>query len=261
MRFLLYTAIQGDLIMKKLSITAAVLVSVGLGAIPQAVHAHGAWLAKVHGDYNVMWGHDPSNSDPYNPAEVIAAQQVKNGQIKPLHVIRDHKFARMQADKPGIVAAIMDSGFVTKTADGKYRRLNKSDAAKLAKVEASAYRTRYTVLYANNREKPKKMGYDLELLPSRNPGQFKKGEFVPVQVLFKGKPLANASIQSNYLSHPKQEIKTDAQGKAMVPVANYRFNAWAVSHRIPYTDLQKADEFRWSTIVTFVAPRKPRVKH
>lgn len=245
----------------KQRVIAAALAGVGLVTMHQTVHAHGAWLSRVHGEYHVMWGHDPSNSDPYQPDKVVMAQRVKNGQVKTLPIIRAEKFAYMQADKPGIVSATVDNGFFSKIVGGRYHRLNKAEAAKLGEVQSSGYYKHYTVLYANSREKPKKLGHDLELLPSRNPGQFKKGDAVPVQVFFKGKPLANATIQNNFLTRPKKKIKTDNQGRAMIPVANYGYNAWEVRHSMPYADLKQADKTSWSAIVTFMVPRKIKSMH
>lgn len=239
----------------RFSTIAAVLLSgIGLCIVHQTAQAHGAWLAKVHGDYHVMWGHDSSNTGPYNPADVIEARVVKNGEMRALTVTRAEKSASVNADDAGMVGATMVNGFRSKTTDGKYLGLTKVEAAKLGEIKSSTYRVRHMVVYANSREEPKLMGYDLELLPQINPGKAKKGDTVPVQVLYKGKPLANAVINDNYLSHPQQQVKTDAQGRADLTIANYGHNAWEVSHSTPYPDLQKADTASWSTIVTFFVP-------
>lgn len=241
--------------MRRTSLATVILGLAGLCGTHQLAHAHGAWLAKVHGDYHVMWGHDPSKSDPYRPAEITEARAIKNGVSTPLTIMRADKFARMDAGDAGMVSATMLSGFRSRTADGKYHGLTKAEAAKLGEVQSSAYRTRYMVVYANDREEPKSMGYDLELLPQFNPSKAKKGDLVPVQVLYKGKPLANAVINDNLLSHGSQKVTTDAQGKANLTVANDGHNAWSVTHSVPYPDLQKADTFTYSAVVTFFASR------
>ncbi len=240
--------------MKRSILQAATLATIGLCAIHQSVQAHGAWMSKIHGDYHVMWGHDPSKTESYNPADVLEARAIKNGQTSTLQVNRAQKFASVDAGDAGIVAATMGGGFSTKTADGKYHRLPKDEAAKLGEVQTSAFRTRYVVAYANNREEPKLMGYDLELLPESNPARLKKGEKISVQVLFKGKPLADATINDNFLSQPRQMVKTDAQGKATLTVANYGHNTWSVSHSIPYADPSKADTTSYTTNVSFMVP-------
>lgn len=239
--------------MRRTSVAAIVLASLGLLGTHQAAHAHGAWLAKVHGDYHVMWGHDPSKSDPYKPSDITEARATKNGVSTPLTIMRADKFARMDAGDAGMVSATMLNGFRSRTTDGKYHGLSKAEAAKLGEVQSSAYRTRYMVVYANNREEPKSLGYELELIPQFNPSKAKKGDVVPVQVLYKGKPLAHATINDNFLSHASQNIKTDAQGKANLTVANDGHNAWSVSHSVPYPDQQKADTYSYSSVVTFFA--------
>lgn len=237
--------------MQRTSIAAIILGSLGLCALHPAAHAHGAWLAKVHGDYHVMWGHDPSKSDPYKPADITEARAIKNGASTPLNIMRADKFARMDAGDAGMVSATMSNGFRSRTSDGKYHGLTKAEAAKLGEVQSSAYRTRFMVVYANEREEPKPLGYELELIPQFNPGKAKKGDVVPVQVLFKGQPLANATINDNFLGRHSHKIQTDAQGRANLSVANDGHNAWSVSHSVPYPDPQKADTYSYSTTVTF----------
>ncbi|MDO5654064.1 MAG: DUF4198 domain-containing protein [Brachymonas sp.] len=245
---------KGDTIMRYSAVAASLLSIAGLCSLHQSAHAHGAWLAKIHGDYHVMWGHDPSNTGPYSPAEVTEARGVKNSEVRALPVVRTEKYASIDATDVGIVSAIMSGGFRTQTSDGKYHSLTKAEAKKLGEVKSSAYRTRYMVTYANDREQPKLLGYDLELLPQINPAKAKKGDVIPVQVLLKGQPVANATINDNFLAYPRQHIKTDAQGRANMTVANYGHNAWAVSHSVPYPDLQKADTAAWSTVMTFSVP-------
>ena len=236
------------------TISAVLLSGIGLCVVHQTAQAHGAWLAKVHGDYHVMWGHDPSNTGPYNPADIVEARGIKNGEMRALTITRVQKFASVDAGDDGMVGATMVNGFRSQTTDGKYLSLTKAEAAKLGEIKSSTHRVRYMVVYANNREEPQLMGYDLELLPQINPGKVKKGDIVSVQVLYKGKPLANAVINDNYLSHPQQPVKTDAQGRANLTIANYGHNAWEVSHSTPYPDPQKADTASWSTTVTFFVP-------
>ncbi|MDO4795397.1 MAG: DUF4198 domain-containing protein [Brachymonas sp.] len=239
--------------MRRTSIAAIILGSLGLCGLHQAAHAHDAWLAKVHGEYHVMWGHDSSRSDPYKPGDITEARAIKNGVSTPLNIMRADKFVRMDAGDANVVSATMLNGFRARTADGKYHGLSKDEAAKLGEVQSSAYRTRYMVVYANDREEPKPLGYELELIPQFNPSKAKKGGIVPVQVLYKGKPLANATISDNILSRHSHKIQTDAQGRANLSVANDGHNAWSVRHSVPYHDLQKADTYSYSSVVTFFA--------
>lgn len=86
---------------------AIVLSGIGLCGLHQAAHAHDAWLARLHGNYHVLYGHDSSNTDPYRPEDISEAQAVKNGMARPLTIKRADTFAYMDAGDAGMVSATM----------------------------------------------------------------------------------------------------------------------------------------------------------
>lgn len=211
-------------------------------------------LARLHGNYHVLYGHDSSNTDPYRPEDISEAQAIKNGMARPLTIKRTDTFAYMDTGDAGMVSATMLQGFRSSTPKGQYYSMSKPEAlAKFGKVETSTYRTLYAVVYTNDHEQPKSVGYALEPIPQFNPSKAKKGDSVPVQVLFKGKPLANAIIKDNHLSPTSQKIKTDVQGKANLIVANDGHNAWSVRHNLHYHDVRLADTAQYGFVLTFFA--------
>jgi hypothetical protein len=66
------------------------------------------------------------------------------------------------------------------------------------------------------------LGHALEIVPERDPGELKRGESLPVRVLFKGKPLANAQISAVYAGAQLKgheypvTTRTDADGRALL---------------------------------------------
>ncbi len=83
-----------------------------------------------------------------------------------------------------------------------------------------------------------RVGHLLELVPMRNPATVKAGETLPVQVLFRGKPLAGAGIEvSNGIDAiPEDQIKrveTDAEGIANLVLNERGTNTLAVDVEKP----------------------------
>ncbi|MCU7553196.1 DUF4198 domain-containing protein [Alteromonas sp. ASW11-19] len=61
------------------------------------------------------------------------------------------------------------------------------------------------------------IGHTLEIVPLQHPAAIEPGDTLPVQVLFKGEPLANALIDATPLAgadHKEQALTTDNEGKA-----------------------------------------------
>ena len=77
-------------------------------------------------------------------------------------------------------------------------------------------------------------------MPASNPAKLRQGEKLSVQVLHQGKPLANAELIGDFFSESGQ-VKTDAEGRATVPVVREGLNTLAVEYETPYSDTSKAD--------------------
>jgi uncharacterized protein DUF4198 len=103
----------------------------------------------------------------------------------------------------------------------------------------------------------------LELVPLADPTALHTGEPLPVQLLFRGQPLANALIGALSLDTPQSEppapftvsARTDAEGRAKLALP--RGGRWLVTsvHMIEASDVAVADfESFWASL-TFEAPQ------
>lgn len=65
-------------------------------------------------------------------------------------------------------------------------------------------------------------GLTIEFIPAANPYALKPGDSLPVQVLFRGKPLAAAAVESAWLESGKPVLKTigrtDVDGRITIPI-------------------------------------------
>lgn len=215
----------------------------GAGALfsPLAAQAHGTWLATIHGEPTVMYGHHESESDPYDPTRVVDLKARKNGKnVSIKAVAHEDKYATLEADNPGVVGYTLDNGFWYKDGKGKWHNQPKDKAADPAAAKDSSRSIKYSVSYLTNREPVKALGYELEIVPASNPAKLRQGEKLSVQVLYQGKPLSNTELIGDFFSESGQ-VKTDAEGRATVPVAREGLNTLAVEYETPYSDTSKAD--------------------
>jgi uncharacterized GH25 family protein len=67
--------------------------------------------------------------------------------------------------------------------------------------------------------------FTLELVPRKNPYTLKAGEKLPVTLLYRGKPLANALVVAMNKADPAKavRVRTDAKGHATLPLARSGF--------------------------------------
>ncbi|MFD0915258.1 DUF4198 domain-containing protein [Pseudahrensia aquimaris] len=93
-------------------------------------------------------------------------------------------------------------------------------------------------------------GLKFELVALENPARLAKGAPLPIQALLDGKPLADATIKvfAGIDTEAAHRIKTDAEGKAMIPddgAGPYLLNA---VHMVPpVTNGGQYDDAHWET--------------
>jgi len=237
--------------MKKHSFNTIALTLAGFLLIPLGAQAHGSWLAKIHGEHTVMYGHHESMTDPYDPAKIVDARAFKNGQKAAVKIVpHEQRYATLETDNPGLLGCVMDNGLWVQTKDGKWHNKPK-DAFNASEVTLAQHSYKYAVSYLNDREPVNALGYDLEIVPAVNPAKLKKGDKLSVQVLFKGKPLPEAKLNSNFFGDG-EKLTTNAEGRAEVSIARDGFNTLSVGHATEQSgDKAKADKVSMSSSLSF----------
>lgn len=233
---------------RSLKAVAALALAGGL-VIPFSAQAHYAFLLKLHGAHTVAYGHGANNTEEYDTKKVQLARGIRNGKMQNLNIKRHKDYVTVDDAKSSIIGIELDNGFWAQNAEGKW--INKPKP-QVPGAKKGSRTLKYAVSYLNDREPAKPLGLDFELVPTTNPGKLKKGDKLTVQVLYKGKPLAGASVTPDVFNgaHP---VKTDSQGKAVLRVANAKFNALEASYRIPMEDTTKADSTGLSATLGFEA--------
>jgi hypothetical protein len=104
------------------------------------------------------------------------------------------------------------------------------------------------------------LGLPLEIVPLRDPFALRPAETLPVRVLFRGRPLAEANLGWQMPGDgeaPRGTVRTDDRGEALVPIAG----PGLLSIRLTHMTRPKLPEYEWEsfwTTLTFRMPAGPR---
>jgi len=153
--------------------------------------------------------------------------------------------------------AAMEPVFVSMTPEGRKRKSKKelSNAISCRHVEFFAK----AIFYAG---KPGGSAYKavlkhtLEMIPQKDPCLIKSGDYLPVKVMFKGKPLANEVVYATYVGFSTREEYPFAARTGADGIVNIRIihpGIWWV--KIPLKkvreDKSECDVDQYATILTF----------
>ncbi len=107
----------------------------------------------------------------------------------------------------------------------------------------------------------KPIGHNLEIIPLRQPSQIQQGDFLPVQVLFKGRPARYCKVYGTYSGFSSNcdfaySTATNAGGEARIRILQH--GSWLVKAelKLPATEdlKEKCNERSYSATLTFEAP-------
>ena len=98
----------------------------------------------------------------------------------------------------------------------------------------------------------------LEIIPLKDPASLKLGDTLPLKIMFQGKPLAETKLQGTYSgfkanekNHWALEKNSDSEGIVRVKLSTKGQWLFKTGHKIPYPDKAEADEYSYSTSLTF----------
>jgi uncharacterized GH25 family protein len=104
----------------------------------------------------------------------------------------------------------------------------------------------------------KPVGHTLEIIPLLNPAECKVGNYLPVQVLFKGRPARFCPVYGTYAGFSTGDdfafaTTADGQGKAKIRILHH--GPWLIKAKIklpaPYELKDKCNELSYTATLTF----------
>ena len=221
----------------------AIFTAMIFGAICHQVYAHDLWL-QVN-DYTPEMGENISLTLGYGhhfPArefldtDDLAEIYVLDGKKKKIGVKTDSEVTfqtekNLKEQGTYLVVAKNKGGFFTKTTEGYQRGKSKKG---LKDVIQCTYSAKYTKAIVNvggagGKAASEALGHELEIVPTIDPGNLTQGDYLPVEVLFKGKPQPSAQVFATYMGFSTEKntfayaTKTDAQGVAKIKMLDTKY--------------------------------------
>jgi len=179
--------------------------------------------------------------------------------------IKPYSDVEFRGDKPlkqegtCLVVAKKKGGFFTKTTEGYKRGHTKKG---LKNVISCTFSAKYSKAIVNvgkagGKNFSKALGHDLEIIPLADPGDLTEGDYLPVKVTFKGKPLSSNHVFATYVGFSTEKntfayaTKTDKKGIAKIKML--KSGVWLIttSHIEDYPDPQECDQYKFASSLTF----------
>jgi len=155
-----------------------------------------------------------------------------------------------------IVAAKRKTGFYTKTTEGG-KRCSKKGVKNVIKCFHSEMCAKAVVNVGNGKGKADtRIGHPFEIIPLANPADLREGDYLPVQVLLKGKPFKE-EIYATYVGFSTEKntfayvAKTNAKGKGKIKILHS--GVWMIKavHEEPYPNQTECDVDSYTATLTF----------
>jgi nickel transport protein len=217
-----------------------------------SVFAHDIWVEKQDGKLVVLYGHvDKNKFETIEPAKIKEAKGFdKNGKDVPVKIVQDKDSLSIASVKdPAAVTLFFDGGYWVKTTDG-YKNVSKREVKEYIE---SMHSVKYDkTLFGWNKKFSEPLGMRLEIVPTKNPFNIKKGQVLQVKVLFEGKPLEGAKINLKaYGKESATELITNKEGMADIVIEKAGIQIITARHKISLKDNPDADDLSIGTALTF----------
>lgn len=233
--------------MKKTTIVSMVIFLV---FAYHSAFAHHPWVEKEGNRFLIAWGHPPKVS-PYEPKKVkdIKMFDLKGQIIAANSIDEKDKVYLTSTTDVSMITLSFEGGFLVTTPDGK-KAMTKREAQKAGlQIVDSFYSNQFSKsLFGYSNAVGNPAGMKFEIVPLKNPLAVRDGELLPVKVLFEGKPLEGASIETG--AH-KEATKTNGDGIAEVKIMGRGLQVLLAKHRLSVKDNPDADYLSYTTVLTW----------
>lgn len=237
-----------------------IVSALAAGAIAAtSVQAHGIWIAQRSNLLAIIYGVGADDLDMIKRISKVKSVTAydENGKEVPTKLTANGPLATVDIDsQPAIIAAVLDNGPWSKTADGKWHNKGKDE---VPDAKVSEHTWKYAVhLRKELTAVPVLPGQTLQIVPVKAPLPVKMGEVVKVRVLYQGKPVAGAKVLADFVNDPDQKpLKTGKDGTVSVKVRNQGLNVLAAIYDAPPAEPAKTFKDEHLATLTFVLPHMP----
>ncbi|WP_196592743.1 DUF4198 domain-containing protein [Pectinatus sottacetonis] len=201
--------------------------------VVEPVNAHGVWFANRLDQTQLVLG-EGYKDNAYAPAMVkkLYGYDANYDHIN-LQAVNHKNYITIKPEKNLSVAVVFfDYGYWSNGTDGKWHNAP-MNMVKGATIGTHAIK--YSVNYLKSVNNPQPINnIPLQIVPLKDPTKLNVGDQLPIQVLYNGKPYSYAEIIPDVINHHTVTMKTDKDGKAVLPVANGSINVIGIEKAFPY---------------------------
>ena len=239
----------------------AIVVATALGlAAATTAGAHGFWFAQRANQLAMVFGVGADDLDVVKrlPKITSFAAYDEDGKEVASKLAPSGPLVVVDIDnQPAIVAAVMDYGMWSKTADGKWH--NKGmDEVPGAVISEKNYKYGVHLRRDLGKIVPTLPGQTLQIVPVKAALPAKMGEAMKIRVLYQGKPVAGARVLTDWVNDPDAKaVKTGKDGSVTIKVRNQGLNVLVAVFDAPPEDPAKTKKCEHLATLSFVLPHEP----
>ncbi|MCG8632455.1 MAG: DUF4198 domain-containing protein [Desulfobacterales bacterium] len=205
----------------------------------------------------IGWGHRYPLAG-FMEKSAVEAMKVSGPEAVELEYVSDLEVRSGSIGKPGtyIIGATRRPGFYTKTAQGG-KRTSKEGLENVIRCSFSHMCMKAVVNAGSGTGKADTvMGHPMEIIPLKNPGELRQGDYLPVRVLYKGKPY-KGNLFATYAGFSTEKstfayaTATDKKGRASIRMLTPGVWLIKAGHEQPYPDKDVCDVASYVATLTF----------
>jgi uncharacterized GH25 family protein len=244
------------------------MVIAALLLMPSVVLAHFGWLSVPNHEARldrsvkmfIGWGHKYPLDDFL---ETSAMGELKlydpKGAATVIKPANDFAYETNPLKEKGVYLAVAEKkpGFYSRTAKGYTPKPKTGLKGVLSCTRSLAFMKAVINVGQGPGDVSRPVGQALELIPLKNPGDLKVGDYLPIKVMFKGKPVQGyPPVMATYcgFENPKAYAHTSGAGRDGVAMLRILHNGpWLVKVNVkePYPDPKECDQTSYTSVLTF----------
>ncbi|KFL47807.1 hypothetical protein IL54_3234 [Sphingobium sp. ba1] len=246
--------------MKLPRILTVTVAGSALLALAAPLSAHGIWFAQRATQIALIYGVGADDLDAVKRLPLIKTVTGYDADWAPVttSLRTAGPIPVVDSEEPiAAVAAIMDYGLWSKTPDGKWHNKGRDEVPTASLAE---HNWKYAVHLTKVPTSPVPLfeGHKLQIVPVDPAIPQKMGEPMKVRAYYEGKPIAGATIMSDYVNDPDEvAVKTGADGTATITLRNQGLNVLMGIYVGPADDKAKVDHVEYRSSLSFVLPHLP----
>jgi uncharacterized GH25 family protein len=220
-------------------------------------YAHGIWFAERSDQLAMIYGEGASDDNLVERRQKItgvAAYDAKGAPVRTALIQTDYLMLVDTKEQPLVVTGALDNGMWTTRADGSEANTGKSA---IPDARSSGHYFKYAVHVRGDLDAPLGALPDqvLQVTPVNAKLPRHKGDPVELRVLFRGKPLANVAVSSDFVNdHDGKPVLTDDKGLVTLKVSSAGLNVVMATYEQPTPDSKETDKIQYVASLSFVLP-------